>query len=494
MGLLDSIFGTPYSEADGYADSPNQGGLLNGAGAWLKDPRNANALASFGEALSRAGAPSTTKNNWGGALGQAFAGMRQGNISYDDLQAKRQMQDLQMKDILAQSQMRDAAAKKANQGLDVQNAFFGKLAGQPSATPPMGEMGGQPNTSGGVSSLSLNDLAMAAVAGVPGAKELLEIKKFQMQGTKFEPGSKYQFEGGREMVMPKLGEGQTQNPQGVVSNAPGYVGAMSEAAAAQAAATEGAKAQYDLTPVPQSDGTTRMMPRAQAVQSLGGSPKLPPNIPPEILAAAQRGPFTAQQQPNGQLSIQTGPQLGVSQSDANKTYGVETAKNAVETYKGLQNAGMQAPTNIAKYRQLGSLLDGVEGNKLSSTGLEISKFANSIGIKLDPRMANKEASVALSNQMALALRNPSGGEGMPGALSNSDREFLTASTPTMSNSAQGRKQMVESYVKLEQRKADVAQKARMWQQRFGRIDAPAQDGKDFATALQDWSEANPLFK
>ena len=83
---------------------------------------------------------------------------------------------------------------------------------------------------------------------------------------------------------------------------------------------------------------------------------------------------------------------------------------------------------------------------------------------------------------------------MPGSLSDSDREYLKASTPSLVNSSAGRKQMVEMAVAVKQRDIDVAQKARQWQQRFGRIDAPAPDGKDFQTVLQEWSNANPLFK
>lgn len=79
----------------GPGEAPQQTGLLSYLGDMLRDPRKANALATFGEALSRAGAPSATKNNWAGGLGQAFAGMRQGNQQYDDLQARNQMQDLQ---------------------------------------------------------------------------------------------------------------------------------------------------------------------------------------------------------------------------------------------------------------------------------------------------------------------------------------------------------------------------------------------------------------
>jgi hypothetical protein len=53
--------------------------------------------------------------------------------------------------------------------------------------------------------------------------------------------------------------------------------------------------------------------------------------------------------------------------------------------------------------------------------------------------------------------------------------------------------MVQSAVKLNQRNADVAAKARQWQQRFGRIDAPDGKGMSFQDHLAKWSTAHPLF-
>lgn len=98
MSLFDGIFGSPYSEADGYADSPRQGGLL-GAGGWLSDPRNAARLQAFGDALLKAGSPSPYKMNWGGALGQGLSGFNQAGAQFDQQQFQKQMQELQMQQL-----------------------------------------------------------------------------------------------------------------------------------------------------------------------------------------------------------------------------------------------------------------------------------------------------------------------------------------------------------------------------------------------------------
>lgn len=186
--------------------------------------------------------------------------------------------------------------------------------------------------------------------------------------------------------------------------------------------------------------------------------------------------------------------LGSSQSPANQAYSGEIAKASADQYKQIQNAGMLAPGKIAKYQQLAQLLAGHDGGKLSGVGLDIAQAANSLGLKIDKNLPNKEAAQALTNELALALRNPAGGEGMPGAMSDSDRQFLVASIPNLTQSAEGRRQMVELQTKVLSRQADVARMARLWQQRYGRLDATNPNtGRSFFDNLQEWSERNALF-
>lgn len=502
---MDAYAGLGDSPA-GLSPSPG-GGLLDKIQTWAQDPRNGQALMAFGANLL-----SGRQANVGTALNAAM-GARQ---AYDDNAQKKQMQSLQMQDILAQAKLRDAQGKKAMQGMDFQNKFLGKLAGDS----PTGGAGGtatQGAPQGGLAGMSLNDIALAAVSGVPGAKELLEIKKQQMQGTAFEQGKTYRFEGGQERQIPKLENGQVASPQGVVSNAPGAVQSTAEMTGATAGATEGAKAGMDVISVPDGRGGMISLPRAVAVRILGGGVPQPQQAIPSPSAMMGERPkgqpvqvgdriyldgrdVTNAAQNNGTVQPTvppTGgpqPQLGRSMSPADTTYANETAKNSVEQYKLIQDAGIKAPSQIAKYKQLGSLLEGVDGNKLSSTGVEVSRVANSLGIKLDPKLANKEAAAAITNELALSLRDPSQGGGMPGAMSDADRQFLLNSVPNLGQSAQGRQKMIDMKVKVNERNAAVAEMARKWQSRFGRIDAPAPDGKDFQSLLQSWSTQNPLFQ
>lgn len=319
---------------------------------------------------------------------------------------------------------------------------------------------------------------MAQKAGVP-IKDLLEVLKAQQphmmsaqDGTLVNDKSG-KFEG---MQFPKLDNGiiSQRGSNGELLGAsalPGYAGAAASIAGATTAAQEREKAALDLVDVPQSDGSTVKMPRSRAVALLGGG-----------VAPPTRG-----------TAFGPRPGVGVTQSPADAAYTSDLAKSAATTYQGLQDAARKAPTQIAKYQQLGTLLDGFEGGKFAPALKDFSSAANSLGFKVDKNLPNKDAAAAITNELALSLRDPSNGGGMPGAMSDADRNFLIQSVPGLVQTAQGRRQMVDAQVKVLQRQTDVAAKARQWQQRFGRIDKADATGKTFQDYLDTYAAAHPLF-
>lgn len=159
-----------------------------------------------------------------------------------------------------------------------------------------------------------------------------------------------------------------------------------------------------------------------------------------------------------------------------------------ESYADIQKAGMSAQGALNRYNRLGQLLDGVDTGKFAPLGLEAAKIAREVGLNIDPNLANKEAAVALSSEIALQLRNPAGGAGMPGAMSDADRNFLQGMVPGIEKTPQGRKTILETAKKLAQRDAEVARMARAYRQKNGTIN------EGFYDELARFSESNPLFK
>ena len=95
--------------------------------------------------------------------------------------------------------------------------------------------------------------------------------------------------------------------------------------------------------------------------------------------------------------------------------------------------------------------------------------------------------MALSNEMALQLRNPAGGAGMPGSLSDKDREFLVSMVPGLGQTRAGRKLLISARKKMNKRAQDVAARARDYLDTHGALDS------GFERELASWSGQNPIF-
>ena len=158
-----------------------------------------------------------------------------------------------------------------------------------------------------------------------------------------------------------------------------------------------------------------------------------------------------------------------------------------QQYADIQKAGYSASSKLNKVARLNNLLEGVNTGKLTPLGAEIASAAQSLGFSIDPKLGNKQAAESLTNEMALELRNPSGGAGMPGAMSDADREYLRQMVPGINKTPEGRKLITESMVKLAKRDQDVARLARDYRKKNGMID------EGFYDELNAYSLANPLF-
>lgn len=453
----------------------------------FQDPTNIGLLSAGLGILSQANGPNSR-----GAIGQgALLGLNafQGARENQAMEAYRQAQ--------AEALRRKAAKDEAVLGY-VGNIFGGAVPSQPAAT-PTGLLGSQspapqggllngaqampvssqpkllPAPRAGLSGASLEQIAALKAMGGP---DLMDAWKLSRFGVDSAPGSITTLADGSIRDNPNVDKGQqaVRDASGRVigvRNLPGAVGAAAQMAGATTAATEGARAQLDLVDVPDGRGGSVKMPRIQAIEALGGG-----------RTPAVRG-----------MAGQPGAgRLGVTQSPADQAYDSELAKAASGTYSSLQDAGRAADKQISSYREIDRLLGDYEGGKLSGLGMSAAKLANSLDIKLDPKLADKEAAVAIGNELALQMRDPSSGMGMPGAMSDADREFLLQSVPNIGQSAGGRRQLIDYKVKMLERNKVVADSARKWQQKYGRIDAIDEQGNDFQTALKGWANQNPMFQ
>jgi hypothetical protein len=161
---------------------------------------------------------------------------------------------------------------------------------------------------------------------------------------------------------------------------------------------------------------------------------------------------------------------------------------------GMQSTALQARTGIAQVNRLSQLLDQVATGRFTSSTQEIKQMAKGIGIDLGALgitddTAPAQAADALSKQLALSLRNPSQGAGMPGSLSNSDRDFLAKMVPGLETTPEGRKLMIQYAVKMYQRQIDLAKITNDYM----RSPEAKKDPNGLYTKLQEYADAHPLF-
>jgi len=156
-------------------------------------------------------------------------------------------------------------------------------------------------------------------------------------------------------------------------------------------------------------------------------------------------------------------------------FGTKLGGHWADDYQKIQRAAMEGTKRLANLQQMSSLLDGVDTGTFAATKVQFAKILTGMGF--DPgkmsgfaglpdegQIGRAEAATALANEMALQLRNPAGGAGMPGAMSDKDREFLTSMIAGLGTTREGRKLMLEFQRRIIQRDQEVAALARQYRQ------------------------------
>lgn len=159
-----------------------------------------------------------------------------------------------------------------------------------------------------------------------------------------------------------------------------------------------------------------------------------------------------------------------------------------EQFMEIQRAEFNSRRRVDRVSRLQNLLQDVDTGKLTPIGTQLAGYAKSLGFDIDPKLGNKEAAIALENEIALELRNPSGGAGMPGAMSDSDRRFLQNMAAFTDKTPKGRQMMVDTLKKIAERDAQVSKMARDYKKRNGGV-----FDEGFYDELAVFSAANPLF-
>jgi len=141
------------------------------------------------------------------------------------------------------------------------------------------------------------------------------------------------------------------------------------------------------------------------------------------------------------------------------------AGSFAEMMEGLNKQAFAAPAQLRKLERMEQLLAGVDGGKLAPTGMDIASVANSFGVKIDPKLGNKEAAESLAREIAGQFRQPG-----TGPMTDKDFENFLIQVPSLSKSAEGRRQITATMKAALARDMEVAKRARSYVAKNGKID------------------------
>lgn len=164
-------------------------------------------------------------------------------------------------------------------------------------------------------------------------------------------------------------------------------------------------------------------------------------------------------------------------------YWKQRGKDSAELMTTINKNSFSAPAQLRKLERMEQLLAGVDGGKLAPTGMDIASAMNSFGIKIDPRLGNKEAAEALARELAGGLRVPG-----TGPMTDKDFENFLAQVPSLSKTAEGRKQITATMRAALARDMEVGKRARAYEKKNGTLDS------GFLDEISQFIAENPVVK
>lgn len=174
--------------------------------------------------------------------------------------------------------------------------------------------------------------------------------------------------------------------------------------------------------------------------------------------------------------------------EGQKAYDTELGKGLAKDMGELRDSARKAQAQVAMLEVMEKLAaSGTPQGPGTQYELALRRALGAAGIQTNG-LSQAEMFNALASQLALSARDPSSGAGMPGAMSDSDRQFLVNMNPNLFMTAEGNRMLIGYMKRVAQRDIEVARFANEYARlNKGRID------DRFFERLAQWSAKNPLF-
>lgn len=173
---------------------------------------------------------------------------------------------------------------------------------------------------------------------------------------------------------------------------------------------------------------------------------------------------------------------------------------AIKNHEQAQATASKARTDNNDINRLDQLLEGVQTGKGTALSQETKAWAKAAGFNLETLgvkddVANTQAAQSLLNRMALEMRQTGDGAGMPGSMSDADRNFLSKIPPGLDTTPEGRKLIIGYMRWMNDRTIAIADKKNEFVQSDEFAKSPSKmysEVKKFADSYPSYAEKNPL--
>jgi hypothetical protein len=175
------------------------------------------------------------------------------------------------------------------------------------------------------------------------------------------------------------------------------------------------------------------------------------------------------------------------------------AELGVEQYKGAQSTLETTQPKLGTIEVMSQLLDQINTGKLQPAVADIKGWADAFGISVPgiEKLAPAQAFQALANQMTLQARSTANGTGMPGAMSDADREFLRQMVPGLEKQKGTNRALLDIMRRLTTREQEVATIKLRYFDKYGTMrpttDPTTSEKVSVSEAVRRFVESRPIF-
>jgi hypothetical protein len=133
-----------------------------------------------------------------------------------------------------------------------------------------------------------------------------------------------------------------------------------------------------------------------------------------------------------------------------------------------------------------------KGGKGSQAFKQLKSFGSTLGLDFEG-LGEADVAEAITKKLALSLRTTDEGGGMPGSMSDSDRAFLEAMTPSLNMTQEGRKIMAQLFEINADRSRARVEAGKAYKARTGRIDADFEASPELDSMVTNVNWFEPLY-